>query len=195
MIRSILPATGTFAFTNVDDIVLLSLFFARARGRASDERRIVLGQYAGFGAILLVALLATAGLSVVPEHQIAYLGLLPIALGLRAAISAYRARSGVDHGEGPPALGVAAIAGITVANGGDNIGVYVPVFSAISGEEVAAYVVVFLVLVAAWCATGRYLASRPLMARGLARWGDVVLPIVLVAIGTVILLEGEAFGL
>jgi cadmium resistance protein CadD (predicted permease) len=32
-------------------------------------------------------------------------------------------------------------------------------------------------------------------ARALSRWGHVLLPVVLVALGTVILVEGGAFGL
>ena len=82
MIRSILPAIGTFAVTNVDDIVVLALLFGRVGGRRRDDWRIVIGQYLGFGAILGAAILATAGLNVVPDHAIAYLGLVPIALGL-----------------------------------------------------------------------------------------------------------------
>lgn len=195
MLTSVLPAIGTFAVTNVDDIVLLALFYSRAR-RPADQRNIVIGQYAGFGAILAISILATVGLSVVSEDQIAYLGLLPIVLGLRAAVLAYRARGEAEDEEAlPHALSAGAIAGLTLANGGDNIGVYVPVFSSISAGEVVTYVVVFLVLVAAWCLAGRILATRPLIARGLARWGHVALPVVLVTIGLVILVEGHAFGL
>jgi cadmium resistance protein CadD (predicted permease) len=37
------------------------------------------------------------------------------------------------------------------------------------------------------------LRHRPRVAR--ARWGDVLLPVVLIAIGLLILIEGGAFGL
>jgi len=45
-----------------------------------------------------------------------------------------------------------------------------------------------------WCAAGWLLATRPLIARALSRWGHLVLPVVLIAIGLVILIEGGAFG-
>lgn len=48
----------------------------------------------------------------------------------------------------------------------------------------------FLVGVAAWCAAGRYFATRPLVAQTLSRWGHILLPIVLIAIGLIILIEG-----
>ena len=87
------------------------------------------------------------------------------------------------------------MAAITFANGGDNIGVYVPVFATTDAGGLITYCMVFLVLVAAWCALGRFFATRPVVARVLARWGHVLLPIVLIGIGMVILVEGGAFGL
>ncbi|CAM5721489.1 MULTISPECIES: hypothetical protein [Streptomyces] len=43
---------GLFAVTNIDDILILSLFFAQGAGRHGSARRIVIGQYLGFSAIL-----------------------------------------------------------------------------------------------------------------------------------------------
>ena len=92
--------------------------------------------------------------------------------------------------EGVSALG---IAGITVANGGDNIGVYVPAFAVAGARDRAVAAVVFLVLVLVWCLVGRFVANRPLVARALARWGHLLLPVVLVVLGVVILVQGGAF--
>jgi len=44
-----------FAVTNIDDIVVLSLFFSRGNRAPGSTRRIVTGQYLGFGAILAVS--------------------------------------------------------------------------------------------------------------------------------------------
>jgi cadmium resistance protein CadD (predicted permease) len=84
---------------------------------------------------------------------------------------------------------------VTFANGGDNIGVYVPVFATAGIGAMSVYAVVFLLLVAVWIAAGRYLATRPLIARALTRWGHILLPLVLIGIGLIILVEGGAFGL
>ncbi|NUT99946.1 MAG: cadmium transporter [Saccharothrix sp.] len=169
-------AVGLFAVTNVDDIVLLALFFAQGVRPA----KVVLGQYLGFGAILVVAVGASAGAALLPDEYLRWLGLLPLALGLKAAWQAWR---GGDD-EAKPVSGALGIAGVTFANGGDNIGVYVPVFAT---TGVTGYVVVFLVLVAVWCAAGRFLATREPVAKTLSRWGHVVLPVVLVVIGLLVL--------
>ncbi len=41
--------------TNIDDIIVLSLFFARGAGQRGTTRKIVVGQYLGFGGILVAS--------------------------------------------------------------------------------------------------------------------------------------------
>ncbi|WP_329108292.1 cadmium resistance transporter [Streptomyces sp. NBC_01439] len=191
-------AAGLFAVTNIDDILILALFFAQGAGHRGSTRKIVPGQYLGFTAILAVAVAAAFGATFLPESAIPYLGLLPLALGLKAAWQAWKHRNenGDDEGEapqgGPTALAVAAV---TFANGGDNIGVYVPVFATAGIGGMSVYAAVFLVLVAVWCFAGKFFATRPVIAKALARWGHILLPVVLIAIGLLILIEGGAFGL
>ena len=72
---------------------------------------------------------------------------------------------------------------------------YVPVFATAGPAGMTAYAIVFLILVAAWVAAGRFFATRPVIARALSRWGHVALPVVLIALGLLILIEGGAFGL
>lgn len=88
-----------------------------------------------------------------------------------------------------------AVAAVTFANGGDNIGVYVPVFALAGTGGLVVFVVMFLVLVALWCAVGRFFATRPIIARALSRRGHIVLPIVPIGIGLLILIHSGAFGL
>ena len=180
-----------FAATNVDDMLVLAVYF----GQSANGRRVVLGQYAGFLAILAVSVLGALGAGLLPEAAIPYLGLLPLLLGIRAGWRLWRERHEPEDDEPVAGPGVWQVAAVTFANGGDNIGVYVPVFAVAGVGGMTVYAMVFLVGVAVWCAAGWFLATRPLVARGLARWGHVVLPVVLVAIGLVILIEGGAFGL
>jgi cadmium resistance protein CadD (predicted permease) len=190
-------AAGLFAVTNVDDILLLALFFAQGSGHRGVTRTIAAGQYLGFTAILLVAAAAAYGATFLPESVIPYLGLLPLLLGVRAGRRAWADRTS-DEGEQsrrtqdpPRALEIAAV---TFANGGDNLGVYVPVFATTGIGGTSSYILVFLVLVAVWVAAGRYFATRPLVARVLSRWGHVLMPVVLIGLGLIILLKGGAFG-
>ncbi|MFB9616073.1 cadmium resistance transporter [Kutzneria kofuensis] len=189
-----------FAVTNIDDMLVLAVFFGHAAGSRSAALRVVLGQYLGFGAIVAVSVLGGQGVGLLPEQVIPYLGLVPLLLGLRAAWTVIRERraggeDAVDTPAGDKGAGILQVAAVTFANGGDNIGVYVPVFAVAGIGGMIGYVVVFLIGVAVWCAIGWFLASRPVVAGALSRWGHLILPVVLVGVGLVILIGGGAFGL
>jgi cadmium resistance protein CadD (predicted permease) len=190
-------AAGLFAVTNIDDILILALFFAQGAGQTGSTRAVAAGQYLGFTAILAVAVPAAVGATFLPEAAVPYLGLLPLALGIKAAVQAWRHRNDPDEEAAATQRGprIMEVAAVTLANGGDNIGVYVPVFATAGIGGMAVHVLVFLVLVAGWVAAGRFLATRPAVAKALSRWGHVLLPAVLIGIGLLILVEGGAFGL
>lgn len=203
-------AAGLFAVSNVDDLLVLALFFGRSVGQPGTGQpgtvhhgatmRIVAGQYLGFALLLAISLTAAYGATFLPASALAYLGFLPLTLGLRAAWEEWRDRRGGGRGEREPAekagepkaLHVAAVA---FANGGDNIGVYTPVFATSGVAGISVYSAVFLVLVGAWCAAGRFFATRPAVALVIQRWGHVLQPLVLIALGLFILVRGGAFGL
>jgi cadmium resistance protein CadD (predicted permease) len=191
------PAAGLFAVTNIDDILILALFFAHGAGHRNTTRNILAGQYLGFTGILTVAVAAAAGATFLPERAVPYLGLLPLALGIKAAVQAWRHRNDNDDDRTEAtddAPGILAVAAVTFANGGDNIGVYVPVFATAGAGGMTIYAIVFLLLVAVWVAAGRFFATRPIIAKALSRWGHILLPIVLIGIGLLILVEGGTSG-
>lgn len=200
-LATIAQAIGAFVVTNIDDIVVLAVFYGQVPGHRGAAMRVIVGQYLGFGAILAVSISgALLGATLLPPAVLPYFGLLPITLGLRSAWVSWRHGRDTETPDAqapspPSAPGIWQVAAVTFANGGDNIGVYVPIFAATTIGSVAAYVVVFLIGVAVWCAAGRYLASRPIIAEALSRWGHIILPVALIAIGTTILVEGGAFGL
>ena len=197
MLTTTLQAIGLFMATNIDDIIVLSLFFARGAGQRGTTTRILVGQYVGFACILGAAVLVTIGAGAfLPSAAIPYFGLIPLALGLWAAWQAWR---GDDDDDDAKVTGTKVsawtVAGVTFANGGDNIGVYVPVFLTVGPAATAAYAVVFLALVAVLVLVARYVATRRPIAEALERWEHVLFPLVLIALGIVILVEGGAFGL
>ena len=196
-------AAGMFAVTNLDDMLVLAVFFGQARGDRG-ALPVVLGECLGFGAILAVSVLGALGVGVLSEAATPYLGLLPLVLGLHAAWKVWRehrtrksgaANCSPEESKEKPGAGMLQIATVTFANGGDNIVVYVPVFAVVGSGAMVGYVAVFLIGIALLCAIGWFLASRPAIAKVLSRWPHLILPVVLVAIGLVILIEGGAFGL
>lgn len=197
MVTGLLSAIGLFLATNIDDIIVLSLFFARGARQKGATLRILVGQYLGFAGILAAAVLVTLGADAfLPAEAIPYFGLIPLALGLWAAWQAWRGDDDDDDMKvAGKKVGVLTVAGVTFANGGDNIGVYVPVFLNVETATVIIYCIVFLILVAGLVLLAKFVATRPPIAETLERWEHVLFPIVLIGLGIFILVSGGAFGL
>ena len=170
---------AAFAATNLDDLFLLVAWFAAGRARARD---IVLGQFLGIGALFAASSAAAVLALAVPAAHLAWLGLVPILLGVRML-----ARERAD--ETPEAPGLLPVAAVTVANGADNLGVYIPLFATSGAAAIAAYGAVFAVMTALWCALAGWLVRHPAAGAPLRRHGPKAVPPVLVGIGLWILLR------
>src|SRR5579871_6674431 len=119
-----------FASTNVDDIFVLIGFLADPRFHL---RNIAVGQYLGIGILVAVSVMGSLVSVVLAPDYLEWLGLLPILIGLIKLATLLRARDDNDarhHEAGSGSIGqIASIAVVTIANGGDNIGVYAPLFA------------------------------------------------------------------
>ena len=72
-------SVGMFAVTNVDDIVVLTVFLGQATGRGGAVR-VTAGEYLGFVGILTAAVVGAAGAGLLSASVVAYLGLVPLTL-------------------------------------------------------------------------------------------------------------------
>jgi cadmium resistance protein CadD (predicted permease) len=187
-------AVTTFVATNVDDLlVLTALFSMRAPAGSLTTRRIVWGQYLGFVSVVGVSVLAAVGLRVVPDRHVHWLGLVPLALGVRGLIGLREPLGDDAERELVGVRTVAGIAALTVANGADNVSVYTPVFRHLAPGTTAFVVAIFLAMLAGWCWAGAALSGQRHVQAGLRRYGHTAVPLVFVVIG-VLLLTGVGLG-
>jgi cadmium resistance protein CadD (predicted permease) len=187
-------AAGVFAVTNIDDIIVLTVLFLTSRSIGQPRPwQIVAGQYLGIGLLVALSVVAAAGLLIIPDQWVGLLGLFPIALGVRGL---WRAHS--HNGEDAPAVAVSllAVAGVTIANGADNVSVYTPMFRTLRPGAGLITVAVFAAGVALWCVTGAWLGSHKKVIATVERVGHWLVPVVFITIGTVILIQsGVTTGL
>jgi cadmium resistance protein CadD (predicted permease) len=126
-----------------------------------------------------------------PSAYIGYLGLAPIGIGINRLRIVLRERKYGSSAAKVPASGkaLASIVSVTVANGGDNIGTYAPLFVQHDRIQNTAICLVFAILTGIWCFVGASLVSHPVVGRHIREWGHWVVPFVLVAIGGYILFK------
>jgi cadmium resistance transport/sequestration family protein len=184
-----------FASTNIDDLLILTLFFGDKRYKPVD---ICLGQYLGI--IILIGTSVTGSLigNFIESKYIGLLGLFPIYLGIRQIISLIKEESDEEKLEQQKSIskaGALSVAAVTIANGGDNIGTYLPLFASLTVAGKSIMIVLFLVMVMIWLTTAKYLSTHPLLAKTISKYGHIITPIVLCLLGLFILKENGSFNL
>jgi cadmium resistance protein CadD (predicted permease) len=195
LVATVATASALFVGTNVDDMVVLAVLNASSRADGRPRRwHIWAGQYAGIGVLVGVSLLAALGLTLLPDDRTWLLGLVPIGLGVYKLGGAVRARSRGERPQIAVATGLPGVIAITIANGGDNVAAYTPVFRTSSGSEIAAIVVVFALGVVVWCAAGSWLVSHRTVTDVITRWGHWIVPAILVGVGVYIFHKAGVFG-
>lgn len=209
-VSALITGITSFVATNIDDIVILMVFFAQVNDRLRPQH-IIAGQYLGFILLLLACLPGFIGGLFLPKAWIGLLGFLPIVIGIKHWWEWQQADSSIQtvseettNLESEAALvGLATllhpkiyhVAAVTFANGGDNIGIYVPLFASSNLPSLMVIVGVFLILVAVWCAIADYLANHPTIAPFLSRYAHRFVPFVLIGLGLYILMENRSYRL
>lgn len=196
----LLQGITAFVATNLDDIVVLMVFFAQVNTRLRPWQ-IVTGQYLGFGVLVLLSLPGYFGGRLLPVHWIGLLGLVPLGIGLKMLLMPNdEAEDAVQVLESaasnrlqrllafvPPQ--VLQVGAITVANGGDNLGIYVPLFASKNLTGLLIILGTFLLLVGVWCYLAWRSVKQPMVSKVLGEYGDRLIPWVLMALGCYILYE------
>ena len=189
----LLTSITAFISTNIDDLFILTLFFGNKKIKTRD---IIAGQFLGISALVMVSLAASLIGLVVDPAYVGLLGLVPIYLGLKGVWELIRPEE-EDRISGIETQGnkVLAVSGVTFANGGDNIGIYTPLFATLGWPDKMFMVTVFLVFTALWCMMAMYFTKHPKVAAVVDKYGHIVTPLVLILLGVYILYESNTIGL
>lgn len=222
MISTIITAFVSFVSTNIDDIFVLMLFFSQINNNMT-KRHIIIGQYFGIGALTVISIIGALGVSVIPHEYVGLLGLIPIFLGVKEFID-YKKESkdkknteqqehnDIDNSEleertylkensiitfsnsfiNPSILKVASV---TLANGGDNIGIYIPLFTRMSLRDILITVVVFALLILLMCFLALRVVEKPLIQGIIEKYKHIFIPIIFIGLGIFILTESDTIAL
>lgn len=181
-----------FVATNIDDLLILIAFFANSR---YPLHQIVLGQYAGMGALLALGIVGSLITVIVPNDLIGLIGIFPIVIGIKELLELLKNGDNEKSAkqlsqsrltEYLPFLTVAAV----TFSGGEEIGVYMSVFAIYHAiSEITIILLVVIVLTGLWCAVAHHLVNHPLIASRVKLIGTAALPFVLIGLGLYILAE------
>lgn len=190
-------AIFVFVATDIDDLLILTVFFADTR---LSPRAIVGGQFAGIGVLVFASVLAALLAIAIPPGWVALLGLVPLGMGLVSLKQLWRddddddeaeeARQAEQRAERRLHAQWLAVAAVTIANGGDNLGVYIPLFAS-RADLIVLYTAIFAGMTALWCWLAHWCVRHPVAGALLRRYGEQLLPVVLIALGLLILADAR----
>jgi cadmium resistance protein CadD (predicted permease) len=205
-------AAAAFVGTNVDNCVVTMAMVAGAP--LERAHRIAAGQVFGFALLVAVAAAAAALLFEFSAAAVGLLGLVPLAIGVRGLVVLRRAHPADATDEAPaprrrwgrrrPSRGpeqravgrsFTAAALVTIAAGGDNLAVYIPLFRVGGAANLGAIAAVFVVgeVAVTWLVLtgGRHPRARGVMLR----IGHLAVPVLLCCVGVLVMVHAGTFSL
>jgi len=84
---------------------------------------------------------------------------------------------------------------VTFANGGDNLGVNIPLFTSMSLVGILVTVIIFILLTALWCFIALKLTERPFVQRNVEKYKNIFVPIIYIGLGIYILMKSGTISL
>ena len=181
--KILLETALAYVSTNMDDLVLVMLLFAQSRG-LPVKIKIAAGKYLGTAILMAGSILGALGAGLLPDMAVRLLGLVPLGMGIYQWI-----RGAAQEEDEPPAMaGIWGATILTVVNGADNLGVYIPLFAGYGAGDFFITALVFAAMTALWCVLGNTLAGLPAVAGMIRRYRRILVPGVLVVLGVLVMM-------
>lgn len=192
--QTIISAIGVYISTSIDYLIVLIILFAQL-SQNKQKWHIYAGQYLGTGLLVGVSLVAAYVVNFVPEAwMVGLLGLIPIYLGIRFAI--------VGEGEEEEEEEIIerleqskanqlfwTVTLLTIASGGDNLGIYIPYFASLDWAQTLVALLVFAIGIIIFCELSRVLSSIPLISEIIEKYKRIIVPLVFILLGLYIMYE------
>lgn len=83
---------------------------------------------------------------------------------------------------------------LTLANGADNIGIYVPLFTSMNLMGIVVTVIIFMLLIALWCFIALKLSERTFVQKNIEKYKHIFVPMIFICLGVFILKESETIS-
>ncbi|MDG7616301.1 CadD family cadmium resistance transporter [Streptococcus pneumoniae] len=192
--QTIISAIGVHISTSIDYLIILIILFAQL-SQNKQKWHIYAGQYLGTGLLVGASLVAAYVVNFVPEEwMVGLLGLIPIYLGIRFAIVGEDAEEEeeeiIERLEQSKANQLFwTVTLLTIASGGDNLGIYIPYFASLDWSQTLVALLVFVIGIIIFCEISRVLSSIPLIFETIEKYERIIVPLVFILLGLYIMYE------
>ncbi|WJI90569.1 cadmium resistance transporter [Weissella viridescens] len=197
MIHFIVSVIVAFISSNLDDLVILTILYAEATNR-KQRSTILFGQLLGIGAILVLSIACVTMLHAFNLNYLNLLGIFPLLMGMSGFYKLYKAdetakketayhtkvKKQVHTATG---LTLGTIMTLTISNGADNMGIYIPLFSKYSNARMWGVLGLFIIMIPIWCWIGQLISDLPVIRNFVQKYQKILVPVIYVGLGLYIL--------
>ncbi|KRN32501.1 cadmium resistance transporter [Weissella halotolerans] len=186
----LISALMAYVGSNLDDLVLVTLFYAQARTK-KQKVNVVLAQFVVLTLVFVGSAFIAVALQQFHLSHLNLLGVIPLGLGLYSLAQYLRDREYRSTKSSESKINQVTfmeVFGITLANCGDNVGVYIPLFSNYSMSQLMVVVGMFIMLIFVWQLLGRWIADLPAVKQVILKYQSILMPTLLIILGIMILM-------
>lgn len=209
LISTLITGVAVAFATTFDDNIYLTIFFGKVN-RTFRPRHIIIGEYVGFTMLVLISLVGFLGGLIISDVWVGLLGFLPVSIGIanllnreedeiqnvNANFHSYTRptpkRSLLATLKDPQTYKVSAV---TIANGGNNVAIYIPLFASTSLPSLGIILSVLYSMLGLWCFLSYHLTRQPQIAILISRYLRRLFPLVLIWLGISIVIENKSYQL
>lgn len=174
--------------TSIDYIVLLVLLFSKAKTKL-EKQEVYLGQLVGVLLLILASFVISRFAHLLPEEwMIGLLGLVPIILGI-LAIFDDDADNEIEEKMSSQSMKILSVIALSLASGGDNLGIYSPFFSSLSVTEIVLTSLVILSTTIGLSYMADRFGSLKSITKFVETYEKIIVPTVFILLGLYILIE------
>lgn len=197
MLETFISALAVYVSTSIDYLVILLIIFSQADHRRQNSQ-VYWGQLLGTGILVAVSLVIAYLVHFVSEDwMIGLLGLIPLYLGIRYLVKGEEEAEEeeiIDQLNARPSNQMFwTVALITIASGGDNLGIYIPYFASIELGQIITAIILFAIFTVGLCWLSQRLARLSFLEETLEKYERIIVPVVFIGLGLYILWENQTF--
>lgn len=193
MLETIITALSVYISTSIDYLFILIIMFTQLTD-TSQKQHIYAGQYLGTAILVGMSLFAAYIVGFIPQDwMVGLLGLIPLFLGIRFALvgeddeDEAEIRKKLNQRDSARFFWTVTL--LTIASGGDNLGIYIPYFSALDWSQIIIVLFVFALGIIALVEISQRLSSMPYISETIEKYERLIVPIVFIGLGLYIMIE------
>ena len=182
---------GSFVATNIDNLLILVILLGANTRRRSA---VLLGFIGSAIAVICVSALGVALERMVGANFIGYLGVVPLFLGLYMLCQAGAGKHPDDKkieslsNSTEPKIWLSTFI-LMFSNSGDSVAVFLPLLAESGRSALLVIVTMFLLSALAWAGLAYLISGQPELARRIEYRAEKIVPWIMIAVGTYILMD------